>query len=905
MYINTLTDILQAAKLFPVVPNHTIVNGTCSCGKADCQYRGKHPYLSNGFLGASQSEDDIRKWHHATGGIMNIGFRMGNGHCVFDVDPRNGGDESYNRLVKEYGPLPRTPKAITGGDGFHLYFRDPFKLKKFSPEEFPGIDIQAEGSQVIAPPSLHLSGKVYKWELAPVGIEAGVEQVPFAPLPEWVLELLPASSIRRASAVSVNRTPSAFTFDLPPADISTAEGVGEGQRHGKLLELVGREIGRGREPEQVLALAMEWNEKNDPPLPEAEVRRQVNALARKQGRKTAQQSLSLRSSASEDDGGESGNLSEPEMKVTLPSSTVPPPGAAGERQRGGVVSTSVPCLHPDAFHGLIGAITHTIAPETEADLAAVLISLLAAVGSAVGPGPCAQAGADRHAANTFALLVGPTTARKGASESIVMWLMERAVPTWVQSCATYGLGTGEGLAERLQDGRYEEGPDGKPMFVSGTTDKRLMAVEREFASVLKKGRREGNTLSDMLRNAFDGKPLEVVNRKKNSLKATGHHVSIIGHITAEELAENLKGSEVANGFLNRFLLVAVSRSKKLPSGGNIAVLEPFVRPLQAAIARAGGDQTSVAVKPRHLKRTPEAERLWAEWYCTHSEHDGLVGKVTARAEAHALRLSLIYALVDGATAIGVEHLRAALAVWNYCEASAVALFGKMNGGGTTILSSKLLQAIRIKPGILRSELWDVVGHKLKAEELTASLNSLEITGQAYHQTEGRREMWFPCGKAEGGKPEAASGPDDSPVRVSTFHLPPDEGVQTEGEDSTLHCFDDFVTELAASRPARAASEATPPQADAVPEQVWFGFSEPLPEGWLDGVNDAARIERVWPVPEGWYRSPHGLKWGERDERGISGRNVFNPAWPIKAHDPLEWDFDDDPTKTIIVMPQAG
>ncbi len=153
-----------------------------------------------------------------------------------------------------------------------------------------------------------------------------------------------------------------------------------------------------------------------------------------------------------------------------------------------------------------------------------------------------------------------------------------------------------------------------------------------------------------------------------------------------------------------------------------------------------------------------------------------------------------------AVPVGVEHLRAALAVWNYCEVSAVALFGKMNGGGTTTPSSKLLEAIKIKPGILRSELWDVVGHKIRAEELTAALNALEITGQAYHQTEGRREVWFPGGKPDGGNPEVATGPDDSPVHVSTFYLPPDEGVQNEGEDSALHCSGDFVNELVASRP---------------------------------------------------------------------------------------------------------
>jgi hypothetical protein len=407
--------------------------------------------------------------------------------------------------------------------------------------------------------------------------------------------------------------------------------------------------------------------------------------------------------------------------------------------------------------------------------------------------------------------------------------MEQADAQWAKDCVAYGLGTGEGLAERLQDEHITIDKKGNIEKQPGATDKRLLAIEREFASILKKGRREGNTLPDVVRNAWDGKPLEVVNRRKNSLKATGHHVSILGHITPEELGENLKGSEVSNGFLNRFLLTASRRSKRLPSGGNISVLTPFIAPLKEAIAQA----SSLGL----VKRTLEAEKAWAEWYCALPEREGIVGKVTARAEAHALRLSLIFALADGSSVIDLPHLRAGLAVWEYCERGAIEMFskaGKVEGTPhSPPLSEKLLQAIRLKPGILRSELWDYSGHKVKAEELDTALAGLEAQGVAYRLREGRGERWYPVsgGYGPGNEPGSENGPGPgNGLEAAGFargprpmaqpdagDIPPGESgnwgkwnTQTPANDFPLSTFppspDEFIEELAASRPAKAGQE---------------------------------------------------------------------------------------------------
>ena len=110
-----------------------------------------------------------------------------------------------------------------------------------------------------------------------------------------------------------------------------------------------------------------------------------------------------------------------------------------------------PVLGDDAYHGLAGDDRRAIAPETEADPAGVLLSLLSGVGNAVGRTPYFVAGADTHHANLFAAIVGNTASRKGAGLSVVKWLMQRAEPEWYGNHLGYGLSSGEGLIERVRD----------------------------------------------------------------------------------------------------------------------------------------------------------------------------------------------------------------------------------------------------------------------------------------------------------------------------------------------------------------------------------------------------------------------------------------------------------------------
>jgi hypothetical protein len=216
-----------------------------------------------------------------------------------------------------------------------------------------------------------------------------------------------------------------------------------------------------------------------------------------------------------------------------------------------------PSLDPAALHGLAGRLVATLGPHTEADDVALLLSFLAAFGNAVGPGPRALVGATEHPARLNVLLVGQTArARKGTAQAEIGKVLAQADPGWFGERVMGGLASGEGLIAAVRDPAGEQDAD-------APADKRLLCVEAEFARVLGVAAREGNTLSAVLRQAWDDGRLRTMTRK-DPLRASGSHISIVGHITAEELLRRLGDTEIANGFANRFLLALVRRSRSCP-----------------------------------------------------------------------------------------------------------------------------------------------------------------------------------------------------------------------------------------------------------------------------------------------------------------------------------------------------
>ncbi len=126
--------------------------------------------------------------------------------------------------------------------------------------------------------------------------------------------------------------------------------------------------------------------------------------------------------------------------------------------------------------------------------------------------------------------------------------------------------------------------------------------------------------------------------RNNPMRATDAHVSIVGHISQEELRRELLTTDAASGFANRMLFVCAARSKQLPEGGNLT--EEDWRGVVPTLRDALRFASTAGV----LKRSPDARELWAEIYGPLSDgKPGMVGAVTSRAEAQVMRLAVIYA----------------------------------------------------------------------------------------------------------------------------------------------------------------------------------------------------------------------------------------------------------------------
>jgi 5S rRNA maturation endonuclease (ribonuclease M5) len=404
-------------------------------------------------------------------------------------------------------------------------------------------------------------------------------------------------------------------------------------------------------------------------------------------------------------------------------------------------------LNAPAFQGLAGDIVRRIEPHTEADPVALLIQILVAFGNVIGRDAFCVADGSRHAMNTFAVLVGESSkARKGTSWRHVLRIFERVDEQWKSDCVANGLSSGEGLIWAVRDPiaktskNKNTGEDQTEITDTGIADKRLCVVEGEFANVLKVMTREGNTLSPVIRSAWDSGNLRSMT-KNSPARATGAHISIIGHITKDELRRLLTETESANGFGNRFLWLAVRRSKCLPEGGNIDSenLNDLVKRLHEAIefARSASEVT----------RSEGARELWRIIYPKLSEgKPGLLGAITARAEAQVLRLSAIFALLACSTKIEGEHQRAALALWSYCDRCARWIFATATGDGR---ADRILSALRVvgPTGMTRTQiLHDVFQRNMRANVLDKTLDSLRRGGFAYCRKETARgkqsERWF-------------------------------------------------------------------------------------------------------------------------------------------------------------------
>lgn len=247
-----MSEMLDAALIYLsmgwcVYPVHSVdpESGFCTCGRKDCPAPGKHPIGRwADFQNRLPTEREVELWFSSMD--CNIGTVTGrvSGIVVVDVDGGQG-QETLKGLT-----LDPTLTAKTGGGGLHLFYEldRPVSSRVRALE---GIDIRADGGFVVLPPSIHKSGKRYRW-LEPQGL-ALYDPEPFDnPLQRYVTE-------------------GGWQDEL-------LQGVGEGERSVTAARLSGRYANLGLSFDETCLILVGWNQRNEPPLDERELLRTVRAV---------------------------------------------------------------------------------------------------------------------------------------------------------------------------------------------------------------------------------------------------------------------------------------------------------------------------------------------------------------------------------------------------------------------------------------------------------------------------------------------------------------------------------------------------------------------------------------------------------------------------------------------------
>jgi hypothetical protein len=644
--------------------------------------------------------DDPDHWRALLEGHQgNVGCLTGRGVLVIDVDSyKVGAEDAFDALVSDTGLSTDTVVAITGGGGRQYWYSYDESLHvpsiPLEPLGYVGIDLKADGGQVVIEPSVHPdTGRPYSWEhsahpetvktrravkgfLAAVGVVEGNRRR--RPSRHWQ-PLDGDSEINERDRDAVNLLIERFGGHDPVVMSNGVIGIWRPDKDtGSASATVGY-IGPG--------LAKVWSSRWSPF--ESGVVYDLGQLREMAGL---------------------GPI------FHIPDAVEIPEGYRLWREGDDVVAA--PTLSPAAYHGLLGVFLRHVEGNVEAHPAAIGAHLIPCFGTFFGRHIAYTAGPDLQHPKLYFAVVGPTSSGgKGAAMNVAMVLVNAVDSQFLKHHSIAGIGSGETLIWEMRDTTDKE----------DATEKRRIVLDAELSRVLRVVRREGSILGDVLRTAFDSYPLRHSTRKDKVTTSSGHHLSIVGSITPGELRALTEQLAMLNGFANRYLYVWSEIPLLLPFGGEIN--RDTVTNLAKQFAQARKDVLErIAIgESRLFTFDTEARSRWEGFYAERRRGIGdteAMKAITSRQVAHAARIALIYAALDGADHIELDHLDAGIAWADYSLGTVHKVFTSGPSGRV----GQLLASIREKgaEGLDGAGQDLVFGKNLKAGELAELREDLEI-----------------------------------------------------------------------------------------------------------------------------------------------------------------------------------
>jgi hypothetical protein len=341
-----------------------------------------------------------------------------------------------------------------------------------------------------------------------------------------------------------------------------------------------------------------------------------------------------------------------------------------------------PALSNAALYGVLGDLIKKGDPYTIASPAAVLLQYLVMAGNSIGRVAKVRFKNRDNYPNLFTIVVGPTAkGAKGSALRLCEDTFKEISPEWYTDRIISGLGSGQAIIGALQD-------------TPENTDRRLLIVEQEYASVMGVMSKSGANLNEMIRKAWDETDFTSAT-KHCKMKASSCHVSLIAHITREEFTSLMMRKkaqlDMKNGFVNRVLWCYSHRTKspmevqEMPEG---FFTEDYERLKEALVSIQNESDVT-------LRLSEDAQKLMEREADSIEVSDyGITTDTDNRGMSQVLRISLIFSLLDNAREVKAEHLEAAIAVWNYCKKSARWVFEDHEFSS---LANKLFVALEAQP----------------------------------------------------------------------------------------------------------------------------------------------------------------------------------------------------------------
>ncbi len=365
-------------------------------------------------------------------------------------------------------------------------------------------------------------------------------------------------------------------------------------------------------------------------------------------------------------------------------------------------------------------------PEVESDVNTLICGFLACAGAALGLKAHAKVAHDIHHAATYHLLIADTASGKGTAFNCADKLFETAVPDWakikhasarsqqalyrmLRNVSTEQLKTEDG--ELAANPRYAEG--------------RLLLRFSEVSAVFKSMRAEWSTMSQALRETYDGKPVsnERADEQESIRVDDPYALSLLGDVTPWELQEVIEGVDFANGVANRFIWCSARRAKTLPHGGRPPDYTELAKRLNRMVIQG---------QLGEITYSETGQAAWDAWIETLPlEDSGKLGSACGRSRANALRLAVLFTVLDetrdmtSSPRIETRHVHAATSIIDRHRETVAWFLGRPAGAlpkamGESDKSALWRKVEKLRGAVVNGKITDTEMHRLFSNNLTAA-----------------------------------------------------------------------------------------------------------------------------------------------------------------------------------------